>query len=271
MPIALGIGIGLPFGGAAGPSYSAEAAALFARMTSQPDATRKALIDACIVSLKTAGIWAKLEGLWIMAAADAQSARLNWVADQYNLSGVNSPTFTTDRGYAGDGSTSYLNTGFTLSNGLLFTQDSASMWCWLNAGTATTGGIALGASVATGTIGSVLVPRFTGDVIRGRVNSGSNTNLTTVTTRLGFSGIRRSSSTSIASVKDNGTPTVATVSSASVPANTVFLGGEHASTGLSSPVDNRFAAAGVGASLTDTDLGNLYSTLNTFLTAIGAN
>src|SRR5262249_48812132 len=63
----------------------------------------------------------------------AQAARLNWVADQYNLTAVNSPTFTTDRGYTGNGTTSNLDTGFnpTVAVGAKYALNNAalSLWC----------------------------------------------------------------------------------------------------------------------------------------------
>ncbi len=92
--------------------YSPEAAALLSRMTVTPSTARKQLIDALIATLVGAGIWAKLDALYLLAAHDAQAARLNWIADRYNLTAVNSPTFTTDRGYAGTGAAMYLDTGF---------------------------------------------------------------------------------------------------------------------------------------------------------------
>lgn len=98
-----------------GVAYSAEATALFARFSTPPDAARKLLIDNLIVSLKDAGVWSKLDALYVMAAADAQAAQRNWIGDIFNLTPQDSPTFAADRGYTGDGSTSYLNTGFNPS------------------------------------------------------------------------------------------------------------------------------------------------------------
>lgn len=95
-----------------GVAYDADAAALFARMTTPPDATRKTACNVFVTGLKDAGLWPRGIGLWALSAHDAQAARRNWLADQYNLTAVNSPTFTTDRGYTGDGSSSRLSTGF---------------------------------------------------------------------------------------------------------------------------------------------------------------
>ena len=68
--------------------FDPAATALFARMTVQPDNTRKALINSTIVGLKASGIWAKADALYVTAAHDAQSARLNWVQDLYNLTAI---------------------------------------------------------------------------------------------------------------------------------------------------------------------------------------
>lgn len=57
----------------------AETDALVARMEIAPSAARKKLIDDLIVELKSWGIWQKLDLLYILAAHDAQAARLNWV------------------------------------------------------------------------------------------------------------------------------------------------------------------------------------------------
>lgn len=110
--------LGLNFGNPAilaGPRYLAQAKALFARMTTPPTRARMNLINQMIGALLDAGVWQKLDALYVMAAADSQAARLNWIADQYNLTAVNSPTFTVDSGYTGNGTSSYLSTGMVAS------------------------------------------------------------------------------------------------------------------------------------------------------------
>jgi hypothetical protein len=111
---------------------NAEAAALVARMTTQPTTVRKILIDALVGALKTAGVWLKLDALYVLAAHASQAALLNWVQDAYNLTAVNSPAFVADQGYTGDGSTSYLDTNFnpTTAVGAKFVQNSAHNGIW---------------------------------------------------------------------------------------------------------------------------------------------
>lgn len=82
-------------------SYEPEANALFARMTTQPSAARKTLINECIKSLKNSGVWAKLNALYLLAALDSQASALNWISTNYNITPTNGPTFTIDRGWQG--------------------------------------------------------------------------------------------------------------------------------------------------------------------------
>lgn len=111
---------------------AAETAALTSRFTTPPTNTRMRLIDNLIISLKKANVWSKLDAFYMLAAADTQSSLLNWVSTSYNLTAVNSPAFVVDRGYTGDGSTSYLETSFnpTTAVGAKFTQNSASQGLW---------------------------------------------------------------------------------------------------------------------------------------------
>ena len=113
--IGIGLGIALNAGGAA---VQAETSALIARMSTPPSASRIAAIDLLITTLKAASIWSKLDVLQVYAAADQQAALLNWVSTSFNASVVNAPTFTADRGFNGNGTTSYVNTGFKPSLGV---------------------------------------------------------------------------------------------------------------------------------------------------------
>src|SRR5688500_11442038 len=59
----------------------AEASALALRFTTDPGEVRRGLVDDCIGALKAAGLWAKLDAFYMLAAHDAQAARCNWVQD----------------------------------------------------------------------------------------------------------------------------------------------------------------------------------------------
>jgi hypothetical protein len=109
--------------------YETESEAIFAAFTTPPDDTRKGHIDTFVAALKTAGVWAKLDILYVFAAADSQAAGINWKnPGTYDASQINSPAFTADRGFASNGTSSHINTGFTPSTaGGNFSQNSAHM------------------------------------------------------------------------------------------------------------------------------------------------
>lgn len=81
-----------------------------------PGRARAFLIDDLISALEAAGVWARLSALYVTAAHDEQAARLNLKAPGlYTLSPVNSPAFTADLGWSGDGVDAWLDTGLSAS------------------------------------------------------------------------------------------------------------------------------------------------------------
>lgn len=110
-------------------AYDEAAQAVFGRFTTPPTEARKRQINALIVALKAAGIWLKLDALYVMAAADAQAALLNWVASQYDLTAVNSPTFAADQGFTGNGTSARLASTFdpTTAPGPKFVLNSGTI------------------------------------------------------------------------------------------------------------------------------------------------
>lgn len=112
--------------------WPAEASALLARMSVAPTPGRAAQIARLIRDLKTGGVWTKLDLLYVLAAHDAQAARLNWVGTAFNLTAVNSPAFTINSGYAGTGGAAWLETSWSpAANAEKFTFNSSSMAAWV--------------------------------------------------------------------------------------------------------------------------------------------
>ena len=112
-------------------NYEPEAISLFSRMSSQPSISRKNLINEIISQLKINSIWNELDGLWFLAGADSQAAKLNWKTASYDLTELGTMNFIADRGYTRNGvaggTTDALNTNFTPStNGVKFTRNSNS-------------------------------------------------------------------------------------------------------------------------------------------------
>lgn len=256
-------------------SYDPATTALIARMTTPPSGARAALIDACIRSLKVAGVWDKLDFLYFQAAHDAQAALLNWVSSSFDATAVNSPTFTTDRGYAPNGSTSYLNTNWIPSASSLFLQNSGSIGYWLNAGTDTASDtvIPMGAGSTGPADVTFLAPYGASSVIRGRVNQNSSVSFTglAVATRLGYTALSRTGASATYAYRNASVSPVSAIASSGRANVACYLGGWNSGGTLTNPANNRFAMAFAASGLSDAEQLALYNAASVYLTAVGGN
>jgi len=117
------------FGYASGGGLLPETEALVAAMTPAPDEARIALIDATIGSVIAAGLWAKVDLLYLTAAHAQQAAPLNWINPATALTEGGAPTFTADQGFTGDASNNLLS-GPNINALTHYTQNNASFGVW---------------------------------------------------------------------------------------------------------------------------------------------
>lgn len=248
------------------------AAALIARMSAAPDMARAGLIDALVRAIKAAGVWAKLDLLYLTAAHDAQAARRNWIGDAYNLTTVSTPAFTADRGYAGDGAGSYLDTGWAPSAGVQYALNSGTIGCWINGGAdvASDTAVAMGATSTTGQA-ALLVPRGTAGPIRGRINQAVTSDSGGATaSRMGFTALSRTSASLVTAYRDGVASGGFTTASGQRPDRTLFLGGLNSGV-FGNGSTSRIAAAFAGAGLSGDEAAALHAALAAYLAAIGAS
>lgn len=249
-----------------GVGVAPETSALIARFTTPPTAARTALIDSLIRSLKTAGLWTKLDAFYILAAETAQAAQRNWIADAYNLTPVSSPTFTTDRGYAGNASTAHLTTGLNpTTSGGKYTQNNASLGSWSR----TDNNLAycdIGV-ISTTIVGSIR-PRVTNLLSASTNATASNP---AIATSSGLSAWSRTAG-SVAEVYKNGVSLLAdTTTSLGLPNASFVLLARGTTTTPDQFSGNEIAAAFIGQGLSDAEHASMYTAVNTYLTAVGAS
>lgn len=173
MTLSLSLGLGLTaLRQSGGVKYDPDALTYFSRMDVQPDKARKQLVSDMFAAGKVKSFWAKLDALWIHAAHDAQAARLNWISSNYDCLTVNSPAFTVDRGYMGDGIASYINTQFNPATavGAHFVLASASLGIRSNTNNAGAGSLA---GFYDSSNGTTINPRDASDRSAGRINGTS--------------------------------------------------------------------------------------------------
>jgi len=115
--------------------YGEESTLAFAAMSTQPTAARKKLYDDFIEGLKTDGVWAMLDNLFLWAAHDGQASRVNLKRPGVVAQILNNPGFTVDRGWrAAQGSTHGLTTNEMLYGSSLNAKSTISSFFgfWLN-------------------------------------------------------------------------------------------------------------------------------------------
>lgn len=248
-------------------AFDVAASALIARMTTAPSQGRKVLINNLVVALRISGIWQKLDALYVFAADNSQAALLNWIADQYNASAVSAPTFTQDRGYAGDGAASYVDSTFnpTTASSPKFVQDSAYFGIWLRTN------VQFASSIAGffSTTGTTIAPRLGTDELQGRINQVSGVTSSTtgsVTDGSKLTGVSRSASDALRIAKNGVNVVTGTTTSAALANGALRFG----NFGTGTYASHEFAAGIIGGNLTAGEELILYSALQAYMTAVGA-
>jgi len=170
-----------------------------------PSAAQQTLQNTLVEDLKTAGVWDKLDLFYVFATdGDSDYATLNWKTPaSFQATKVNSPTFISNEGYQGDGSSSHLDTNFNPN-----THSTASSQYSIGAGgynfqkpTSTYDNI-IGVDNANSDL--LIATRFTTDQPFFRVNDAGTFRPTFVATA-GFYGVSRSANNRIDAILPDGT------------------------------------------------------------------
>lgn len=238
--------------------------ALVAAMTVKPSSARVQVINSAIVQLKSAGIWTRADAIYFTAAHAEQASRLNWVSPAtITLTAVNSPTFTVDRGWRGDGVSAYLTLGVLRSALVKYTQNDAHIATWnvrefSGAASRYTMG---GDSNNTLRINS----RTNTDNVGGRINDITSLSSSPVTTAILNTGLNRvAGPTKTLYVNGAAAGSAATVSAA--VSGTIYLLRD----GTAYSGEDMIAFASVGASLTAVQWAAYYNITRQYLAAVGA-
>ncbi|MDB5777596.1 MAG: hypothetical protein JWP38_3729 [Herbaspirillum sp.] len=247
-----------------------DATLLFARMATQPSTTRKHAIASTIIALKAAGVWSRLDALYVMAAHTAQAAQLNWKSTSFNLTPMLSPVFGADVGYKGDGLASWLDTGMNPSTavGANFVQNSASFGVWLVDATKNTGQNIAGLwSASTGV--QIVAPNAQGQA-QYRINqAGAIVAPTVITDGTGLFAVNRTDANNV-QMYLHGTVFNSNSATASIaPINGTFGFGKLGSTGAFYG-SVTMAAGFIGGSLTDVQHAALNSAISAYLASVSA-
>ena len=260
----------------AAADYSTEAQQFFDRIT-DPGDTRKDVYATLIDGLEADGLWAKLDALWMFAADITGNAVVNLKSSSFTASLVNSPTFTADEGYTGNGSTSYVSSTYTPSTaGGNYTQNSAAFGVYIRTDRAT--GSAFNdmgvQTTAGGSKVSDLIPRWTDGNCYYTLNAATggafvNTGANSVR---GFRALSRVGST-LATPYKNGTAVEAgdAATSSGLPAVAFYIGAKNNAGTAANFSTDQIAASFIAGGLDATENSNLASRINAYMTSLGKN
>jgi len=231
---------------------------------------RRTVVNSLIVGLKADGIWTKLDRLWIFAAENSFSALVDLVALD-GATAIAAPTFTADRGYAGNGSNSYIRTFFRPATlGIAWTLNAAHIAVWDNTNRAEALVIATGAYDSTlgdGGTYSDLAPYYSGG-LRFRINGTTAPIITNSTSQGFFIGQRNDSSTIEGFYNGVSRGTGATSSTNMVNLPIYICARDDDATPAFFSTD-QISMTSYGGKFTSTEALAYYNRLRTYMTAVG--
>lgn len=235
-----------------------ETTALIARMSTFPGQARKSYINDLIVALKTAGVWSKLDVLYVYAAHTEQAALLNWIEDALNGTNTNSMVFTTDEGFKGGATNAYINTGINLGSpptGLQFSyQDSHIGMYYFSLATSGTRDLR--------TDNNSIWFRSDISLPYGVMNAG--TTFTQATKTAGSHHVAYVHNTSFRYVYREGSSANTQSAAGGGVSGNLTAGGR-----VDGTTNAEFSIFHMGAALTATEISDMYTAFNTYLTNIG--
>ena len=156
-----------------------------------PTAPQQIIQNNLVLALKAGGIWSKLDVLYIFANnGGTEFARLNWKNPNVNLATLINPlTFTTNQGFNGNGTLSYIDTNFNPStNGVNYTLNNASISTYL---------FSVGAPPIAGSLGGDNRLTIGSSASNYRLNTSNGLNSSFAINGIGLKSFNRTTSTNL--------------------------------------------------------------------------
>ena len=247
--------------GAVGGVYSDQYQTLYDALATKPSDEIASAQDTFVSAIVDGGVWVKLDALWVFAQTTSAGALKNWVTPgTHDCSLVNAPAFTALEGFAGNGTTSYINSNFSPSvDGVNYTQNSASygLYSRTDANISKTD---MGCEGAGGD--NYIRARLSGN-INWRVNSGA-TSTQAIADSLGMYIASRPDSAN-QNLYKNKTEYTAAVAAGSLVSEDFFIGAQNASGSPSLLSTRQISMAFVGAALTQSDVNILTDAFEVYM------
>lgn len=263
------------FGGSASQGASTDPAALawkaaVVAASGTVSATQLARVSSLISCYKTNNIWSIRDRTWLRASENTTQANLDIVNLQTSTP-HGTITFTAGVGYAGDGSTGYIDTNFVPSSaGGNYSQNSATLLVYILANRHTFQNyVAIGAASGTN-IYSFIQPYTSGGSVY-EENGNTFPNFASATAQ-GLWITSRTSNTAV-SLDQNGTNVgnSSTSTSNGLPAKSILVGAFNDTGSIDDFSTDQWAADGITGAMTPTQRAAESSCLNAYMASLSIN
>ena len=202
--------------------YFAVLSRAFVLSFTRPNSAGSRHLNAMVIELKLGGFWALLDVFYMFANNGSSNfGLLNYKSpSNFLCTAVNAPTWTSNKGFAFNGSNQYIDTNFNPSvNGVQYTLNNAGRYVYLNRTVITNNQRIDGNNVALNDNCMILSTSNTINTI----NSGTNQSGTAaITNQSNFHAITRPSSTTVQRYFDLNT--AINVNSTSLPNSNQWIG-----------------------------------------------
>lgn len=251
-------------------TLSCSQATTFLARTSGLDAAHTAAYTNLICGLVANGLWSGFDFLYVFSTQDATTAGLNLVSTSYTATPTSSPTFTADRGYAGNGTSSYVSSNWNPStNGVQLTQDSASIGVWSLTDKVSATSTEIGA-VAAGATSFLRMQTKNAGNFTSAINNTTSVNVAN-TDATGFYTGNRSSSTAVTAYKNGVSVGSGSIASTPRPNATMLIDAQTVEgTGPSNFSVSQLSIAFAGRSFSAVEQAQLYQVFCGWQKAVGA-
>lgn len=242
-----------------------QALTYFASLATQPTAQRKLLYCKLINALLANGVWQTRAALHIYMAADQATALTPLIGAAPTLTAT-APTFTADHGFAGNGTSSYVNTNVNLSTSGNYSQNSGEIAIW----DLTSRGSGTGAEVGAydGTTTTQIAVNNGGSTYPD-VNSVTPASVLAPPSTAGWFSVDRSSSSSQSFYYNGAFRTSLPTTSSPVPNLSIYVGARAASGGGASLYStDQIGIFMAGLPLTSTQESSTYAAFHAYAQAV---
>lgn len=234
-----------------------------------PSASQQDLQNQLVVDLKDTGVWSKLDLFYVFATdGDSDFASINWKdPNNFECTEVNSPTFTTNEGFQGNSTSSYLLTNYYPStNASNYSLNSSSFGVFQTQATVSPSPSAHGIYNSNNS-GIYLNPGQSFTTIRSWNNSNGGVSTGTVPNRTGLTSTIRTTSSNVNHYRNGSLIASYSRTSTNLPSDNVIL----LAAGPGTPAEygnDLVHSAYFGEQLSTTEHSDLYNALDTYKTSI---